>query len=333
MGWNTLRHRARVALLAGMDARRLRVLRAQLCPAGGRCDAGRGRLRRALQRLRPRGTISMACNSTPSARRRSGARFCRTSWRSPDVRLVPAIDLLGGRCVRLLRGDFAAETRYAAEPRALLARYRSSAPTGCTSSTWTARATAPRATATSSPHCAQDRGIKLQVGGGLRDRRGGRSRSCSGRASTAPWSAAPRRPSRSEVAAGCSASARSAWPRVRRARSMPRGMPASPPTAGASSRRLALGGGRAVSSAHGLQHVLCTDVSRDGALTGPNVDSVRRGRCGAFRASHWQASGGVRDARDLQALAAAGAAAAISGKALLEELIPLEELRPFLPNA
>ena len=37
------------------------------------------------------------------------------------MRLIPAIDLRGGRCVRLLRGDFAAETRYDAEPRALLA--------------------------------------------------------------------------------------------------------------------------------------------------------------------------------------------------------------------
>ena len=33
------------------------------------------------------------------------------------------------------------------------------------------------------------------------------------------------------------------------------------------------------------------------------------------------------------ALASCGAAAAISGKALLEDLIPVEELRPFLPNA
>ena len=82
----------------------------------------------------------------------------------------------------------------------------------------------------------------------------------------------------------------------------------------------------------GLRHVLCTDVSRDGALTGPNVDlyteAVQR-----FPQIEWQASGGIRDAADLSALAACGAAAAISGKALLEELIPIEELRAFLPNA
>ena len=81
-----------------------------------------------------------------------------------------------------------------------------------------------------------------------------------------------------------------------------------------------------------LQHVLCTDVGRDGALTGPNLElygeAVRR-----YPHIEWQASGGIRNSRDLHALAKTGAAAAISGKALLENLIPLEELQPFLPNA
>jgi phosphoribosylformimino-5-aminoimidazole carboxamide ribotide isomerase len=79
-------------------------------------------------------------------------------------------------------------------------------------------------------------------------------------------------------------------------------------------------------------HVLCTDVARDGALSGPNValyaEAARR-----FPGIAWQASGGIRDAEDLRALARCGATAAISGKALLEDLIPVEELRPFLPNA
>ena len=38
--------------------------------------------------------------------------------------LIPSIDLRGGHCVRLLKGDFAAETRYDLEPHELLARYR-----------------------------------------------------------------------------------------------------------------------------------------------------------------------------------------------------------------
>jgi phosphoribosylformimino-5-aminoimidazole carboxamide ribotide isomerase len=82
----------------------------------------------------------------------------------------------------------------------------------------------------------------------------------------------------------------------------------------------------------GLRHVLCTDVGRDGALTGPNcglyVDAVRR-----FPEIEWQASGGVRDARDLWSLCDGGVAAAISGRALLEGHFNAVELKPFLPAA
>ena len=39
------------------------------------------------------------------------------------MRLIPAIDLKEGRCVRLLHGDFDAETRYEAQPLELLSRY------------------------------------------------------------------------------------------------------------------------------------------------------------------------------------------------------------------
>lgn len=40
------------------------------------------------------------------------------------MRLIPAIDLRAGHCVRLLHGDFEAETRYPTDPHSLLARYR-----------------------------------------------------------------------------------------------------------------------------------------------------------------------------------------------------------------
>ena len=65
----------------------------------------------------------------------------------------------------------------------------------------------------------------------------------------------------------------------------------------------------------GLAHVLCTDIDRDGALTGPNValygQCVRRWPAIAF-----QASGGVRDARDLAALATRSLIAADAALAL-----------------
>ena len=84
-------------------------------------------------------------------------------------------------------------------------------------------------------------------------------------------------------------------------------------------------------SGRGLKHVLCTDIGRDGAMTGPAVDlyaeCVRRYPEVAF-----QASGGVRHAADLTALAGTGAASAIVGKALLDGRISDEEIKPFLRN-
>jgi phosphoribosylformimino-5-aminoimidazole carboxamide ribotide isomerase len=77
---------------------------------------------------------------------------------------------------------------------------------------------------------------------------------------------------------------------------------------------------------------LCTDVERDGALTGPNL-ALYRDCVTRWPELEFQASGGVRDSRDLAALAATGVAAAISGKALLEGRLTDEELRRFLPNA
>ncbi len=81
-----------------------------------------------------------------------------------------------------------------------------------------------------------------------------------------------------------------------------------------------------------VKHVLCTDIERDGAMTGPNLNLYRTA-LSRFPRLLWQASGGVRDAADLAALAEIGVAGAVSGKALLEERITHEELRPFLPDA
>jgi phosphoribosylformimino-5-aminoimidazole carboxamide ribotide isomerase len=84
--------------------------------------------------------------------------------------------------------------------------------------------------------------------------------------------------------------------------------------------------------ANSIKHLLCTDIARDGALSGPNVDLYREA-LSRYPNIAWQASGGVRDAADLAALAKIGVAGAVSGKALLEDRITEEELRPFLPDA
>ena len=74
----------------------------------------------------------------------------------------------------------------------------------------------------------------------------------------------------------------------------------------------------------GFRWFLCTDVSRDGMLGGPNTglyaECVQRAPQASFIAS-----GGVSKAEDLKALADTGVAAAVSGKALLDGRISAEE--------
>ncbi len=74
----------------------------------------------------------------------------------------------------------------------------------------------------------------------------------------------------------------------------------------------------------GLVHLLCTDIARDGMLTGFNVDLYRilSQRWPALRI---QASGGVRGLDDIRAARAAGASAAILGRGLLEGRFTVNE--------
>lgn len=74
----------------------------------------------------------------------------------------------------------------------------------------------------------------------------------------------------------------------------------------------------------GLRHVLCTDIGRDGALTGPNLD-LYRALTSRYPGLEVQASGGVSGLLDLRQLATTGVASAIVGKALLEGCFTVAE--------
>jgi phosphoribosylformimino-5-aminoimidazole carboxamide ribotide isomerase len=81
--------------------------------------------------------------------------------------------------------------------------------------------------------------------------------------------------------------------------------------------------------AFGFKYVICTDVSRDGVLQGPAV-SLYRALTDKFPKLHLIASGGVSKIDDLVLLSESGVSGVIIGKALYEGHIKLEELKPFL---
>lgn len=80
-----------------------------------------------------------------------------------------------------------------------------------------------------------------------------------------------------------------------------------------------------------ITEVLCTDISKDGAMSGPNFDlytqCVER-----FPNIRFQASGGVRNLDDLKQLEQCGVDAAIVGRALYEEPRLMTEAASYLPG-
>jgi phosphoribosylformimino-5-aminoimidazole carboxamide ribotide isomerase len=74
----------------------------------------------------------------------------------------------------------------------------------------------------------------------------------------------------------------------------------------------------------GLKHVLCTDISRDGTLQGSNV-ALYRDLAAQFPQINWQASGGIGGIADIEALKGSGVGGVILGRSLLEGKFTVKE--------
>lgn len=75
----------------------------------------------------------------------------------------------------------------------------------------------------------------------------------------------------------------------------------------------------------GVRNVLCTEISRDGTLTGPAIDLYRQ-IMNTYPDLHLIASGGVSSMDDIIALDEVGVPAVVFGKAIYEGKINLKEL-------
>jgi phosphoribosylformimino-5-aminoimidazole carboxamide ribotide isomerase len=79
---------------------------------------------------------------------------------------------------------------------------------------------------------------------------------------------------------------------------------------------------------HGVKQLFCTDVSKDGKLEGPSVD-LYKAILEKFPGLYFIASGGVSSLKDLEDLRKIGCKGAIVGKAIYEGRISLTELKNF----
>lgn len=234
--------------------------------------------------------------------------------------IIPAIDLIGGRCVRLLRGDFDAVTEYG-DPLAQIAAFANAG------ARWThvvdldgakQKASAQRALIA---RLAGATDLALQVGGGVREAGDVDALLRSGVARVVIGSAAARRPADVRAWIGDFGVERicCAFDVRRNGDAFEVAVDGWTASGG-----LTLDAALALYPTDALRHVLITDISRDGALSGPNVDLIAD--IVAKRPDLViQASGGVAQLSDLPALRAAGAGAVIIGRALYEQRFTLEQ--------
>ncbi len=75
----------------------------------------------------------------------------------------------------------------------------------------------------------------------------------------------------------------------------------------------------------GVRNVLCTEISKDGTLAGPAIDLYKQ-VMEAYPTLHLIASGGVSSQTDIEALEAAGIPSVVFGKAIYEGRINMKEL-------
>lgn len=83
---------------------------------------------------------------------------------------------------------------------------------------------------------------------------------------------------------------------------------------------------------YGLKHVLCTDISRDGTLSGSNV-ALYQEICSRYPQVAFQSSGGIGSLEDIAALRGSGIKGVIVGRALLEGKFTVKEAIACWQNA
>ena len=226
------------------------------------------------------------------------------------MELIPAIDLLGGRVVRLAEGDYARATDYAGPRRRCAAVGRSRARPGCTWSTSTARARVGPSRPISSLGSCAAAGVPCQVAGGLRELAAVDAALAAGADRVVLGSALLRSPVLARRCSSRRGPARLvAAIDVRDGRALGGGwMAHEGPSATALVRTLA---------SAGVTMFAVTAIARDGLLGGPDLDLLEQiaGLVGADRVI---ASAGVSTVEHVRALAERGYAGAILGRAIYE---------------
>jgi len=242
------------------------------------------------------------------------------------MQLIPAIDLRGGRVVRLQQGDYERETRYDDDALVVARRYADAGATLIHIVDLDSARDGGEANLDIIGRLCRELDVAIQTGGGVRSRADFQRRIDAGAERVVIGSLCVRQPDTicewlgesggSRIVAGLdvSQSVDGVW--------MPQA--AGWTEAGEFDLFTLL---KRLTDA-GLNHLLCTDIERDGMFAGPSM-ALYQSVCARFSGLEVQASGGIGSGEDLNAVAQTGVAGCIVGRALLEGRVSLEEIEKW----
>lgn len=228
--------------------------------------------------------------------------------------IFPAIDIHGGACVRLYKGDFATAQRVAEDPLQTAREFRQ------TGAEWIhmvdldgAKTGAPQNRAIFL-QVARDSGLKVELGGGIRDLRTAEDYLANGVERVILGSAAVKDPAfvrqavkefGEHVAVGIDAK---------------NGRVSAEGWLDDSSNIDYIELAKRMEDA-GVRVIIFTDISKDGTLAGPNLAQLQA--IDEAVSCKIVASGGIKSAQDIEALKAMGLYGAICGKSLYQGTLDL----------
>ena len=235
------------------------------------------------------------------------------------VELIPAIDLLGGKVVRLAQGDYDRVTDYGDDPVAVARSWVAQGATRLHLVDLEAARDGTRTQAAIIARVVSAVSVPCQVAGGIRDAGTAAALLDAGVDRVVLGTALIRDPDLGGALVGRWGAQRIvAAVDVRDGQAVGDGWTAGAAGAPALDLIARLG-------AAGVSLFAVTAIARDGLLTGPDLDLLARAAEVAGDASRIIASAGVSSLDDIRALAAAGYGGAILGRALYEGRVDLAE--------
>ncbi|MBN1114332.1 MAG: 1-(5-phosphoribosyl)-5-[(5-phosphoribosylamino)methylideneamino]imidazole-4-carboxamide isomerase [Oligoflexia bacterium] len=237
------------------------------------------------------------------------------------MRIYPAIDLIEGKCVRLFKGDFTKKKEYSANPVDTALSFKENGSEYIHIVDLDGAKSGNLKQIDIIKKIIKESGLKAQVGGGVRSDEAVKSLIDSGADKIIIGSLAVKDPLAAEsVIKNTEPEKITLGLDIMWKKNIP---------------RIAINGWTQAGdkdfyevlkkySALGIRHILCTDISRDGTLEGPNFALYKSLQI-YFPELNFFASGGISKLDDIAKLKKIGLFAAITGKAIYENKFTVRE--------